>query len=89
MGGSPDDIHGFEARPAVSSEVNELGKPHIEIGRANIHAALPPHSTYEGRHRFDPEVTWTEEEERRAVRKTDIRLLSWLCVMVRMRNCCI
>jgi hypothetical protein len=24
---------------------------------------------YEGRHRFDPEYTWTEEEEKRLVRK--------------------
>lgn len=54
------------------------------VGRENLHAALPPHVDYEGGHRFDPYASWTAEEEKRVVRKTDIRLLSWLCVMVRL-----
>lgn len=77
--GTGDDI---EARPAVS-QVDSFTKPHVEIGRQYIHSALPPHATYEGRHRFDPQASWTVEEERGVVRKTDLRLLSWLCVMVR------
>lgn len=54
-----------------------------EVGREHLSDALPPHETYEGRHRYDPGATWTEQEERRVVRKTDFLLLSWICVMVR------
>lgn len=54
----------------------------VPVGRENLSGALPPHESYEGRHRWDPAATWTEDEERRVVRKTDLYLLSWLCVMV-------
>ena len=54
-----------------------------EVGREHLSDALAPHETYEGRHRYDPGVTWTKQEERRVVRKTDFLLLSWICVMVR------
>ncbi|KAL8344094.1 hypothetical protein RB601_004560 [Gaeumannomyces tritici] len=53
----------------------------VLVGRENLGEVLPPHETYEGRHRFDPAATWTRQEERRVVRKTDAYLLSWLCVM--------
>ena len=53
----------------------------IPIGRENLSKVLPPHESYEGRHRWDPTFTWTEAEERQVVRKTDFYLLSWLCVM--------
>lgn len=54
----------------------------IPVGRENLSEALPPHESYEGRHRWDPSATWTEQEERRLVRKTDLYILSWICVMV-------
>jgi len=54
------------------------------VGRENLSDIIPPHDSYEGSHRFDPGATWTEQEERRVVRKTDLYLLSWLCVMVRL-----
>jgi len=56
------------------------------VGRENLSDIVPPHESYEGGHRFDPGATWTEQEERSVVRKTDIYLLSWLCVMVRIQN---
>ena len=34
-------------------------------------------SKYECRHVFDPELTWTDEEERRLVRKIDWRVCLW------------
>ena len=57
-------------------------KGDVLVGRENIHNTLPPHESYEGRHRHDPLAEWTAAEERSVVRKTDLRLLSWLCVMV-------
>ncbi|KAK4032001.1 major facilitator superfamily domain-containing protein [Parachaetomium inaequale] len=36
---------------------------------------------YECRHVFDPTLTWTEQEEKRLVRKTDLRICLWACIM--------
>lgn len=77
MGASED----IESPPKVALETHP-DKGHVEVGRANLANAIQPHDSYEGAHRFDPYATWTEAEERAAVRKTDLRLLTWLCVMV-------
>ncbi|SPO07454.1 related to nicotinamide mononucleotide permease [Cephalotrichum gorgonifer] len=53
----------------------------VAVGRENLHDAVAPHASYEGAHRFDPSAEWTPEEEKRIIRKTDLRLLTWLCVM--------
>lgn len=74
-----DDI---EARPDAADDFHEVDKGQVEVGRENIHNAVPPHETYEGHHRYDPDVTWTEEEEKKVIRKTDLKLMTWLCVMV-------
>ncbi|KAK6820759.1 hypothetical protein PG995_003589 [Apiospora arundinis] len=72
-----DDI---ESRPKVDTE-SIPSKAHVEAGRENLHHAIRPHQSYEGGHRWDPDATWTPEEERKVLRKTDMMLLSWLCVM--------
>ena len=54
----------------------------VPVGRENLSKALPPHETYEGRHRWDPSASWSEKEEAHLVWKTDLRLMSWVCVMV-------
>lgn len=51
------------------------------VGRDALADVTPPHDSYEGKHRFDPTAKWTDVEERRVVRKTDMYLLSILCVM--------
>lgn len=53
----------------------------VPVGREHISHALPPHESYEGRHRWDPTMSWDPAEEKKLVRKTDMFLLSWLCVM--------
>ncbi|KAL8709866.1 MAG: hypothetical protein Q9220_005482 [cf. Caloplaca sp. 1 TL-2023] len=40
-----------------------------------------PNEKYEGRHRFDPEARWSEAEEKKLVRRVDIKILVWVCVM--------
>lgn len=40
-----------------------------------------PIDTYEGRHRYDPKATWTREEETALIRKLDIRICAWCCLM--------
>lgn len=40
-----------------------------------------PIAEYEGRHRYDPKAQWTEEEEKKLVRKLDYRICSWVCLM--------
>lgn len=52
------------------------------VGQENLSDSIPPHESYEGVHRWDPSATWTAEEEALVVRKTDVRLLSWICLMV-------
>ncbi|KAI9690820.1 MAG: hypothetical protein M1822_008439 [Bathelium mastoideum] len=39
-----------------------------------------PIDSYEGRHRWDPEFEWDEKEEKRLVRKIDLRICSWVCL---------
>ncbi|QGI65746.1 hypothetical protein CEK27_009717 [Fusarium fujikuroi] len=76
--GNPD----IETSSAVAQRVSvEITKTQVGVGREQLSDALPPHADYEGGHRWDPSATWTPEEERRAVRKTDLKLLSWLCLM--------
>lgn len=42
---------------------------------------------YECRHVFDPTVTWTEEEEKKLVRRLDFRICTWaVCVGLSWRN---
>jgi hypothetical protein len=73
--------HDIEARsPGAQPHADDLDKA-VAVGREHLHSAVPPHESYEGSHRFDPAVTWSPDEERALVRKTDLRLLFWLCVM--------
>ncbi|KAK0631382.1 major facilitator superfamily domain-containing protein [Immersiella caudata] len=51
------------------------------VGRDKLSNAVPPDDKFEGKHRWDPEAIWTPEEEKAVVRKTDIWLMSWICVM--------
>ncbi|KAJ3515517.1 hypothetical protein NM208_g14954 [Fusarium decemcellulare] len=70
----------IEATPTVAARAS-VDIKNIGVGRTELHSALPPHDTYEGGHRWDPSATWTPEEEKKAVRKTDLKLLTWLCLM--------
>ena len=55
--------------------------PQPTVSNGQLADVLEPHESYEGKHRWDPAATWDPKEERALVRKTDLYLLTWICVM--------
>lgn len=39
-----------------------------------------PIEKYEGRHRWDPKFQWGPDEEKKILRKIDLRICSWVCL---------
>lgn len=81
--GNIDDIEGKAAQvqPATSTYDGDDSDKSAVVGRDKLSNAVPPDDKFEGKHRWDPEATWTPEEEKAVVRKADIWLMSWVCVM--------
>jgi hypothetical protein len=48
---------------------------------ANHWRGIYEKANYENRHRFDPEFIWTAEEEKKLVRKIDLRIMLWAWIM--------
>ena len=65
----------------ISGEPTASEVSAIPVGREQLYDAIAPHESYEGFHRYDPDATWTAAEEARVIWKTDLRLLSWVCLM--------
>lgn len=61
----------------------DSSKAPVAVGQEHLAGVTPPHESYEGYHRFDPDASWSPQEERAVVLKTDLMLLIWVCVMVR------
>ncbi|KAJ3049081.1 hypothetical protein HK097_009885 [Rhizophlyctis rosea] len=75
-----------EPAPAyIDSEVNAKDK--VNFSDINVFdddelaQHYMPREDYEGRHRFDPKLTWDDQEEKSLVRKIDKRIMSFVCVM--------
>ncbi|KAF8753322.1 Major Facilitator Superfamily [Rhizoctonia solani] len=66
-------------RTSISSDDPGLTQP--LVGNEELWRGTRPHDNYEGLHRWDPTATWDQEEEKALVRKIDIRLMTWLCLM--------
>jgi hypothetical protein len=67
---------------ASSLESDEEGhdfnkNPFLDPDVAAHWTAVYEASQYECRHVFDPELTWTEEEEKKLVRRLDWRVCLW------------
>ncbi|EAU34147.1 conserved hypothetical protein [Aspergillus terreus NIH2624] len=67
--------------PARVDEEDIQSSKSPNIGQENLAGVTTPHETYEGYHRFDPTASWTPKEERAVVRKTDMLLLTCICLM--------
>ncbi|KAL8735844.1 MAG: hypothetical protein Q9181_002673 [Wetmoreana brouardii] len=71
---SEEDIDGKGLKP----ESGTLG----ERGDVNgLEQFYIPIDTYEGRHRYDPRATWAPEEERALIRRLDLRVCAYCCLM--------
>ncbi|KAG7099772.1 hypothetical protein E1B28_001584 [Marasmius oreades] len=55
-------------------------QPSVFDDTVTLEAYRPP-PQYENTHRFDPGARWTWREERRVVRKVDLRIMIWAAVM--------
>lgn len=78
------------SRGSITTQVNDdiqYSKGSVAVGQEQLASVIPPHESYEGYHRFDSTASWTPQEERRVVLKTDFLLLSWICLMVCFLHC--
>ncbi|CAJ2508963.1 Uu.00g139890.m01.CDS01 [Anthostomella pinea] len=83
---SSDDKLGqghFTSEPTTSEEhlVLRRKNPFLDPRKAAHWKQVYDEADYECRHVFDPDLEWTEEEERRIVRRLDWRVCLWACVM--------
>ncbi|KAL4891568.1 MFS transporter [Aspergillus ambiguus] len=77
------DIERGSKNPArvEDEEDTQSSKGAENVGQQCLAGVTPPHESYEGYHRFDPSATWTPREERAVVWKTDMLLLTCICLM--------
>ena len=77
---------GFPLTHADTSEENFHGKSlKTELAPDGHDTSLErfyvPIDSFEGRHRYDPKATWTQEEETALIRRLDIRVCAYCCFM--------
>lgn len=60
----------------VSLEATSNSVLEIPLTSPSLADVVPPHESYEGFGLWDPAFTWTADEEKKVVRKTDFFLLS-------------
>lgn len=75
---------GAQVYQATASEEQNVGNnldPDIKNDDVSLNKYYVPIDSYEGRHRYDPKATWTKEEEQSLIRKLDIRVCAYCCLM--------
>ncbi|KAJ6012784.1 Major facilitator superfamily domain general substrate transporter [Penicillium canescens] len=75
--GSPDRSIGDDLEKK-GSQIQQYQAGAFETREGHHH--YRPIDSYEGIHRWDPEFEWTEEEEKKIVRKIDARVLTFACL---------
>ncbi|KAL9101469.1 MAG: hypothetical protein Q9163_003264 [Psora crenata] len=63
-----------------SAEISKLKSPSQESVESLEHYYVPI-ERYEGRHRYDPKATWTDAEERALIKRLDVRVCAYCCLM--------
>lgn len=83
-----DSKHGLESHGSIKTggtddEGTSVAEQHIfsDPVVAERWRDIYKTANYENRHRFDPTFTWSAEEERRLVRKIDLRIMIWAWTM--------
>lgn len=62
--------------------VGESKKPVVsQADEISLDKYYVPIDTYEGRHRYDAKATWSTEEEKALIRRLDLRVCAWCCLM--------
>jgi hypothetical protein len=68
----------YESEPSLTDDGDFAGKnPFADPDVAAYWKGVYDEATYECRHVFDPNLTWSEEEEKRIIRKLDWRVCAW------------
>ena len=68
---SDESFVGESQKPGLVSRTEEV----------SLEKYYVPIDTYEGRHRYDAKATWTTEEEIALIRRLDLRVCAWCCLM--------
>ncbi|KAI9700797.1 MAG: hypothetical protein M1836_002166 [Candelina mexicana] len=66
---------------SVVDDNGDLQKRHGTFETFGKPTLYQPIDTYEGKHRYDPDFQWQPKEERKLVRKLDLKICAWVCLM--------
>lgn len=76
---------GFNPCPeAVVADPVIIARRRSQVGtfeNESLESFYKPIDSFEGVHRFDPQFQWDKKEEKRLVRKIDIKICTWACLM--------
>ena len=76
--------HIAQSEAVVSEYTTNSGQSSLAEGKAFLRISgvddEEPIDTYEGKHRWDPYFEWQPDEEKRVVRKIDMRICTWVCL---------
>ncbi|MCJ1460647.1 hypothetical protein MMC28_011029, partial [Mycoblastus sanguinarius] len=76
--GSKSTFKDFQGDRTIDDDNNADGNVFSDPRAVELYK---PIEKYEGRHRFDLHATWSDEEEKRLVRRLDWKICLWACIM--------
>lgn len=63
------------------SEAELKANPFLDPNVAQTYRQIYDEADYECRDQFDPELRWTQQEEKKIKRKLDLHVATWACIM--------